>query len=245
MNKKEELIPIGIASSVASESGFNWMKTVEIANKLDVSVLQLHLSQYCPEFDWDTNLADFNQVYMHLPANFYHSNPFINSIKTLSNKPLLIQHECYLNQKDVLFFKKYQFFLGFENDPNNNLNNYFKQIKKLYSEDINLSAVLDLPRFFQQFQIKYKEKEIYNYIIQILEWCKDINIPVIIHAIDIDDYNAEPSKWVPIFEGILPWKNLLFYVVEKSIPVQSIIFEYEDVVNTEKSVYSLREWFKK
>lgn len=245
LNKKAERIFLGIASSVAKASGFNWLKTIEIANKLNVSIIQFHLNQFYPEFDWETNLRRFEKIYIHLPVNFNNAHPFINTVKTFSKKPLLIQHERYFAQNDIFFFREYQFPLGFENDQNDNYGGYFKQLNTLYSAGINLTAVLDLPRFFYQFSNNYTENDIYNYILDILNWCKDNNISVIIHAIDIVNYHPHHSNWVPIFQGFLPWNDFLSYILKEFIPVQSIIFEYENIANTVKSVYALREWFKK
>jgi len=245
LNKKEERIPFGIASSVAATSGFDWMKTIEIANQLEVSDIQFHLNQYNPSFDWDGNLSSFNDVYVHLPPNFKFSHPFIKSVGRISNRPFLIQHERYLNQEDITYFKEHQLPLGFENDQNNNLNAYFDRLKQLSLSGLNLSAVMDCPRFYHQFYQHHSEEEILNQIISIFEWCKENQIPVTLHVIDIANYNQDHSNWVPIFDGILPWDNILSYVLESLIPVKSIILEYEDEANTEKSVYSLREWFKK
>lgn len=246
MNKREELIPIGIASSVTKTSSFDWMKTIEIANELDITVIQLHLNQFNPEFNWQMNLAErFNQIYIHLPANFNNSHPFIDYINKISSVPLLIQHEQYLSKSDISFFLDTRISLGYENDQQNNLYAYFDQIKDLDSMGINLSAVIDLPRFYHQFFNKLTEQEIYNHLVNILKRCKCLKIPVIIHAIDIADYQPNHANWIPIFEGILPWERFLSFLIEKSIPVKSIIFEYEDELNTKKSVYSLREWLSK
>jgi len=246
LNNKEDRIPIGIASSVAGSFGFDWKKTVDIAYKLEVSVIQLHLNQFNSTFYRQINLEGrFNQVYMHLPAGFIHSHPLINSFQNTSNTPLLIQHQCYLNEDDINFFFEHRLPLGFENDQQDNLNTYFNQLKKLVSAGLNFSGVIDLPRFYHQFYHKHKEVDIFNHILKILLWCKTSKIPVIIHAIDIADYQRDRDNWVPIFKGILPWKKILTFLIEESIPVRSIIFEYEDVPNTEKSVYFLREWFKK
>ncbi len=234
-----------MASSVAKASGFNWMTTIEIANNLDVSVIQFHLNQFYPGFDWKTNLESFDQIYMHLPVNFNHDHPFINVTKTLAKKPMLIQHERNLTEKDIIFFEKYNFPLGLENDQDDNYDGYFEQLITLYSAEINLIAVIDLPRFFHQFNSICKEKDIYNYILDILNWCKDSRIPVVIHAIDIANYNPHHSNWVPIFKGLLPWDDFLTYIIKEFIPVQSIVFEYEDVANTEKSIYFLKEWFER
>jgi len=244
--KREKFIPIGIASSVAKASGFDWMKTIEIANKLNVSVIQLHLNQFKPEFNWQLNLAErFKQIYIHLPADFNYKHPFVASLKNIPNSPLLIQHERYLNRDDIDFFIASRLPLGFENDQQNYLYGYFDQLKKLHYLGLNIAAVIDLPRFYHQFIGKQDEKEIYNHILNVLTWCKSLQISVIMHTIDIADYQPKQASWTPIFEGILPWKEVLTFSIKESIPVKSIIFEYEDFPNMEKSICLLREWFEK
>lgn len=245
MNKREDRIPVGIATSVAGAFGFDWMKTIEIANNLNVSILQFHLNQFDPKFNWKTNQESFDQIYMHLPIDFHHDHPFINATKKHSKKPMLIQHERYLTEKDIIFFKKYNFPFGLENDQDDNFDGYFEQLITLYSAEINLTAIIDLPRFFYQFKSIYKEKDMYNYILDILNWCKDSRISVVIHAIDIANYNPDHSNWVPIFEGLLPWDDFLAYTIKEFIPVESIVFEYEDMANTKKSIYFLRKWFER
>lgn len=108
---------------------------------------------------------------------------------------------------------------------------------------LNLNAVIDLPRFYHQFNQQYNENEILNNIQDILLWCRIHKMPVIIHAIDVSDYSYNHNEWVPIFKGILPWKYILSFLIDESIPVKSIIFEYEDIDMSKKSVYSLRQWF--
>ena len=245
MNRGGERIPIGIASSVAAAYGFDWNKCFEIANQLDVNTVQLYLNQIDPEFDWGTNQSSYQQIYVHLPPEFNHSPPFINSIIKLSSIPVLIQHERYLHSEDITFFREKQLPLGFENDQDSDIHAYLTSLKQLSDIGLNLTAVVDFPRFYHQFNKKHSEDIIYNQSIEILEWCKNNQIPIIIHAIDISNYNPDHSNWVPIFSGILPWERILTFAIEESIPVKSIIFEYEDITNTEKSVYSLRQWFKK
>ena len=246
MSSREEFIPIGIASSVAKASGFDWIKTIEIAEKLSLQVIQFHLNQYKPEFNWQNDLIRrFEQIYIHLSAELSYSHPFINLIKESPNKPLLIQHQRFLDQEDISFFIKNSFLLGFENDNRSKLNDYFYQLQKLHSTGLNLSAIVDLPRFYHQFQNNHKEDEIFNHILKILKWCKTNEIPIVVHAIDIADYQSDYDNWVPVFEGILPWNDFFSFIIEDKIQIKSIIFEYEDVPNTEKSVYSLRKWFDK
>lgn len=245
LNKWEEQIPIGIASSVAASHGFSWHKCIEIAIQLNISVIQLYLSQFEPEFDWHINQSKFQQIYLHLPPDFNQSHPIINSFKNLHNMPILIQHKQYLQKKDIAFFKERQLPLGFENDQDNVINGYHKSLKTLMDIGLRITAVIDFPRFFHQFYKKHSEQVIFEHVIDILLLCKNNNIPIILHAIDIANYDPGHSNWVPIFSGILSWTKLLTFVLEESIPVKSIVFEYEDIKNTEKSVYSLREWFKK
>jgi hypothetical protein len=243
LNKSEELIPIGIASSVTSSSGYNWKKTIEIAKQFDISILQFHINQFDSKFEWQKNQSKFKQIYLHLPPEFDYLHPSILPIKKLKTFPILIQHERYLQKKDIAFFIEMNLPLGFENDQANELNTYFNSLKSLLAKRLNLTSVIDFPRFFHQFHEKYSEELIYNQIINVLKWCKDNQVPVILHAIDIANYNPARSNWVPIFRGILPWTKFLTFILEESIPVKSLIFEYEDIINTEKSVYSLREWF--
>ncbi|MEJ2544301.1 MAG: hypothetical protein P8Y99_09555 [Calditrichaceae bacterium] len=215
MNKREELIPIGIASSVAKTSNFNWMKTIEIVLDLDISVIQLHLNQFKFDFDWQMNLAErFDQIYMHLPNNFNHSHSFIDYITKLSNAPLLIQHEQYLKKNDIDFFLDTQLSLGFENDQQDNLYGYINYLTELDTMGMNFFAVIDLPRFYHQFYNKHTIQEIYSHVLKILKRCKSFNIPVIIHAIDITNYQADQTSWVPIFEGILPWDGFLSFLID-------------------------------
>ena len=245
LNREEELIPIGIASSVVSAFDYDWMKTIEIAGQLDVSVVQFHINQFDPEFSWEANQSFFQQLLVHLPPEFNHSHPIIKSINKISHIPILIQHERFLQQENISFFKEHQLPLGFENDQGDNIDGYLICLKDLAGIGLNLTAVIDFPRFYHQFYKKHSEEVIYDQIIEVLEWCKYHQIPIIIHAIDIANYNPDHSNWVPFFDGILPWERILSYICEKSFPVKAIVFEYEDITNTEKSVYSLKEWFKK
>ena len=239
-----DLIPIGIANSVFKTTDYDWIKTIEFANQLKISILQLHIGQFDPEYNWSIKICNFSEVYLHLFTDTNCSQLPLETINRNLKTPILIQHERYIQLKDIEFFKNNQLSLGYENDQDKLLGDYFSSLNDLHRHKLNITAIIDFPRFFHQFLAKHSEQDVYNQIINILIWCRDNHIPVILHAIDINDYDPHVSKWVPLFSGILPWNKFLKFVLNESIPIKSIIFEYEDTINTEKSVYSLREWFK-
>ncbi|MEJ2055596.1 MAG: hypothetical protein P8X42_16905 [Calditrichaceae bacterium] len=240
----EDRIPVGIASSVLAIENYNWKNTSQLARKLNVSIVQLHLNQFDSLSGLMQIQKKFSDVILHLPTKLNYNHPLILNFNKSSSIPILIQHDKYLDNKTIDFFIKNQFTLGFENDRERDIDAYLSRLSYLKSLGLKLKAVLDCPRYFHQFYKEAKPEIITDKILHILNWCKHHNTEIIIHAIDVKSFNPDKSNWTQILTGIIPWKHLLEIVINRAIPVRSIIFEYEDIDMTEKSVYSLRQLFQ-
>ena len=244
-NRNEDCIPLGIASSVAYTYGYSWQKTLELAKKLNLSVIQLHINQFEPDFNLQLKTETFDQLYVHLNSEFNYSHPFITNIGKYSRLQALIQHEKYIKDGDINFLSRHHLPLALENDNGEKINGFITKLESLMRSELDLHVVIDYTRFVHQFHNRYSLNDIFEHVVDILNLCKVQNIPVLLHTIDISSFDPHSSNWLPVFEGLVSWDKLFSFVIESSIPVKAVIFEYEDFSNTEKSVYSLREWFKK
>ncbi len=239
---------IGIASSIACQFNFNWQKTLHFAKELNVSIIQLFLppiallKQYVNEIESEAD--NISELYFHLPKpkQAEEISDYYKQLKLRKSVDLIIQHEKFLDGKTLNYIEENKLPFGLENDQTNNINSYLERLDELKNINIDLTAVIDVSRFYLQYHERFSAKEIYNEIIKILDYCDKQSIPVVFHVIDHVDYEAERNSWTALFSGIIPWKNIFNYAFEHNIFVKSIIFEYEDFHKTKVSVDLLRNW---
>jgi len=225
--------------------GYDWTKTAVLAKELNLPVLQLHLNQFESLSVFNKILNDFNDVYLHLPPVVDFKHPLISNPDYLTSISALIQHDQYFDDTHIKYFQKNRIKPGFENDRENEIDTYIKRLKKIHFSGLALTAVLDCPRFYHQYHTVFLPDQILNRIIHNFIWCKNHNLEIVLHVIDVKDFTPDKSNWVSIFNGILPWEKILSFIIAESIPVRSIIFEYEDIDMTENSVYCLKQWLNK
>jgi hypothetical protein len=248
-NKQVE-VRLGIASSIAKESGFSWEQTIADADRLGVSLVQLYLP---PEPDSIQNymqLLDASayagfSCYFHLPdsVNSNQLKRYQQNLGQHSKSALFILHEKYFSDNLLDVLLEQQLMIGIENDaPGPEIDLYLKRLSQLNKYGINLTVVFDYSRFYAQFYEKYGTAKIAERSAEIIRFCRDHYVPLVLHVIDHWDVKAQRENWTVLFDGRLPWKKLIKNALDKAPVLKSLVFEYENYNHTEQSIWELGKW---
>jgi len=229
------MIDLGVATSIAKENNFSWQDTVDFTLRYNLNTIQFYNTHnnILPKI---SNISNFKNIYLHLPIEYDLKLEelilFATEFKKIYNSSNLIIHQKeYLSFQEtneiIGKFNKAGFFVGIENEGNEDLRSYNNLIQYLSKNKSNFFVVPDIHRLYFNYVKNYSEKEIYNEICEILDLCKVIGSKIVLHVIDSISYKSNRNDWVAMFRGILPYSNLLKYISEKRIDIESMIFEYE------------------
>ncbi|GEM_PF-4815481 len=245
-------VRLGIANSIASKNNFDWLTTIRYAKELALSLIQFYISQkelassfQEIRFRWnfDTN------AFFHLAkgADSRQLEDSFRFITGLSVHPVILSHEVDINKEVLKKFTSSNGIFAIENDTSDrlNLNTYFNLIQQLPSiikSNRIYFAVLDIPRFFNQYASHFSIEEISETIKNTLKYVQRNNIPIIFHMIDVKSVSAGREDWTALFQGCLPWDEILSYALSIRCPIKAFIMEYEDFSLTRESIYNLKKW---
>lgn len=134
------------------------------------------------------------------------------------------------------------------------LENFYKSTDELsvisntakYNLLLNLSAehefhlypVIDLPRLFIKAIAENTDPLILTKMI--LANIAILPYPIILHMIDVKNNSQERDTWVPLGEGLLPYKEMLKLIRESEIEIHHAVLEYESKELADKSLNFLR-----
>jgi len=243
------MIDLGVATSIAKENNFSWQDTVDFALEHKLNTIQFYVTQnsILPQI---SNASNIKNIYLHLPIDYdLKINELILFAKDYrklykSNKLIIHQKESLSSQQTHEIISKYYhvgFLVGIENEGNEDLRSFQKLIQYLSKNKSKFFVVPDIHRFYFNYQINYSENEIYNEICKIFNLCKVFGSRIVLHVIDSISYKSNRNDWVSMFKGIIPYSNLLNYISEKRIDIESIIFEYESYNPVIKSLDNLKK----
>ena len=244
------MIELGVATSVAKDNHFSWQDTVDYALNQNLNSIQFYVPQNknLPQI---SSPANFKNTYLHLPIN-YDSNLkelilFATEFKRNynSNKLIIHQNESLSFQDTNEIIEKINwagFLVGIENEGSENLNSFFELIEYLSKSDSKFYAVLDIHRFYFNYCAKYKEETIFKVICQLLDFCSKSKLNIVLHVIDSKLFKSNRDDWVPMFEGIVPYSQLLKYISDIQINMESLIFEYESYDSVTNSLENFKKF---
>ncbi len=135
------------------------------------------------------------------------------------------------------------------------LENFYKSTEELsvisnsvkYNLLLNLSAehefpvypVLDLPRLFIKAIAENTDPLILTKML--LANIALLPYPLILHMIDVNNNSQERNTWVPLGEGLLPYKEILKLIHESEIEIHHAVLEYESRELADKSLNFLKK----
>jgi hypothetical protein len=245
------MIDLGVATSIAKDNQYSWQDTVNFANSLDLNTIQFYVprNKIIPKI---SNIENFNNIYLHLPNDYYTylnesvsgSTNFVKLYK--SNKIIIHQNESISNKKYLDLIKNSNqagLLVGIENDGGKDLYSYSELIKYLNTSEIKPFAVIDVHRFFHDYFNKYKEDFILDEILKLLVLCKRNNINIVLHIIDSKSFNSDHNMWVPFLNGSIPYSRIFEFISNKNIIIESLVFEYESKGLVLTSVKNFKKYY--
>jgi hypothetical protein len=244
------MIDLGVATSIAKDNHFSWQDTVDYARKQNLNSIQYYVPQN-KILPITSNLANLENTYLHLPIDYDSKTEelilFSKDFKSNynSNKLIFHQKESLVFQKTKEVIEKFNqagFLVGVENEGSKDLNSYYELVNFLSESNVKFYAVLDIHRFYCNYSDKFENELIFEMICKLIDFCSKSGIKIVMHIIDSKSFKINRDDWVPLFEGIVPYPQLLNYISKMKITIESIIFEYEATAPLTNSLENLKNF---
>lgn len=254
---------ISYASSISADKNYDPMDTLQYCKENSISLSQLYMDQSLTDdavkvkslrkFARENNI----RLTCHAPKE-------LNSqlIDTSILKPI---KKLLKNEDDKIIIVHFdedtavdEAMVTIESLTSNGftvgLENFYKAQDELsvilntakYNLLLNLSAehefdvipVLDIPRLFIKSIAENTDPLILTKTI--LANISLLSYPLILHIIDVNNNSQDKSTWVPLGEGLLPYKELLDLIRKSDIEIHHAVLEYESKELADKSLAFLK-----
>jgi len=247
------MFDIGIATSIAKHKNYSWSYTAKCANTLNVTSVQLYLpsDNIIPDI---RNTKNYSNRYLHLPNDYFIKiSTYLDCIKIFQKRykssKIIIHQNDNLNKDQyseiISLFNKNSIMVGMENESYTEIDTYLDLVESLSKANDNVFAVLDVHRFYHNFHGRFDRLKITNAIMTFIDFCAKNQLKVVIHVIDSISYDSDRKKWVPVFHGIVPYKEIFNYLLKIELPIESIILEYESMENIIESINNINSFLLK
>jgi hypothetical protein len=244
------MIDVGVATSIAFDNQYSWQDTYDFAITNQLNSIQFYVT---PDYRLPiiSDFKHFKNIYLHLPIDYdvrvKDLMLFINNFVTKyhSKKLIIHQKEGLTFQKQASIIREYyenKLLVGVENEGQQDLGIFLDLIQFLNQTGIKFFVIVDIHRYFFNYIDKYEDKEIFLMILETLDYCKNNNLPIVLHVIDSMSFKGDRQDWIAILEGIVPYRQLFKTILKKKIDIESIIFEYENYQHVKKSLDNLKKF---
>jgi hypothetical protein len=103
----------------------------------------------------------------------------------------------------------------------------FREAKE---RDLELCAVLDLPRLFDAELGLVETGAAVRLVDEVVSCLDELDVATLLHLIDSSSFDLERSNWCSLGRGIIPYEALLEQIFASSCRIDAVIFEYEDKI---------------
>lgn len=254
---------ISYASSISADSKYDPFDTLEYCKQNSIKLSQLYMDQTltedAPRVKKLRKFASENNIRLtcHAPKELNSSlidTSILKPMKKLlkdQEKKIIIVHfdeETAIDEAMITIesLSNNDFTVGLENfykaqDEISVISNTAKYnlLLSLSAEhEFDIIPVLDLPRLF----IKGISENTNPLLLTktILANIALLPYPIILHMIDVNNNSQERDTWVPLGEGLLPYKELLTLIRNSEIEIDHAVLEYESKELADKSLSFLR-----
>ncbi len=254
----ENQIPFGIASSVSANLDFDPLDTLAFARHHRFGSVQINLSeQDLQNASLKKVLQSSNDISHRL---FFHSrsrlnNRFLKSryadqlqrfLEAVGENHFILHFDEQVHVEEacrvvrILSEQGFQIYLEnyFESSGHDasekNLKKYLALFTLLNSGKNVLWPVLDIVRFFDPERC-FTQRESLTWCYQLFNYFANRNQPILLHLVDVHDLSQSHKRFCAVMEGQLPYAELFRFLHKNRIPIQSMIFEFEDKLNPLRS----------
>ncbi|MEJ2049596.1 MAG: hypothetical protein P8Y60_07110, partial [Calditrichota bacterium] len=254
------IVPIGIANSVSANFGYDIFDALKYKELSNFDLIQIYLSKDILEnkdtlnklYDY-LHESDGSTAYFHaegfLNREFLqseYSNCLFDFILRFEGSKLILHFDekaqledlleiiSELSEKDSrLYLENFFQFTGKIN-AEKNIRKYLALFTLANSQQLHLSPVIDIPRFFNA-ALQFKAEEALQWCFELLNYFGNRGILMLLHLIDAFNSTQERNSYCSIGEGYIPYDNILKFMVKTRAPIEGIILEFEDKINPLKS----------
>lgn len=122
-----------------------------------------------------------------------------------------------------------------------NHNAYTQVFHRAKEKNLKIIPVIDFPRLFikplfQNIDALFMTK----ILLHDLSLATD---EIFLHIIDFAKHTQKRDEWLPVMEGIMPYKDIFSYLEKYKFQVLSAILEFENLEIGTKSIKTLSDFF--
>ncbi|RMG64390.1 MAG: hypothetical protein D6715_09850 [Calditrichaeota bacterium] len=254
----ENQIPFGIANSVSANLDFDPLDTLAFAKHHQFAHVQIFLkeeevSNAGLKKALHSNNGDFQSLFFHAHGRL--NMQFLQSryaIKLRSFLEAIDQRRCILHFDEQvpvdeactvvhkLSDQGFQIYLEnyFDGEgqaqAEKNLKKYLALFTLLNSGKHLLWPVLDIARFFHP-KLCFTQQQALTWCFQLFNYFSNRQQKILFHLIDLKEPSQERKRFCAVLEGVLPYREIFRFMHKNRIPMQSLIFEFEDKLNPLRS----------
>jgi hypothetical protein len=255
---------LAVASSVSADRGFDTLDAVEYAIDNKFKGFQAYINQQIVN---DAKLRvevsslcrdKYLRLVAHAPGTLNWDNVSDVSVNSatkhllaLETRVLVVHHfdetvglkkalEClmYLCDQGITTCLENFFMLGKETSEKCFMD-YLFLLTKAKALSIDFVPVLDIPRIYDaKVHLAHLAQKLLEEAFNVF---KSIEIPIILHLVDMHSGSQERNSWCPVGQGIIPYVDIFGQMSQRKISIYMVILEFEDKVNPVKSKRFLKE----
>lgn len=122
-----------------------------------------------------------------------------------------------------------------------NHNIYTQVIHRAIEKNLNIVPVIDFPRLF--IKPLYETIDALFMTEVLLHDLSLATDEIFLHVIDFAKHTQKRDEWLPVMEGIMPYKDIFSYLEKYKFQVLSAILEFENLEIGTKSIKTLSDFF--
>jgi hypothetical protein len=243
---------VGIASSIARKQDYSWEYTIDFCARHNLRLIQFYWQNPIPRIK-KLETLDIPQRYLHLPvkADITMSFPEFSALCAdfseyyKSNNLIMHQQRAPIidgvDAKLISQLNELQFRLGLENDDSKSLTGFQSGLDFCCRRNFRIFTVFDIHKFFHRFYRTHTVEQIVQACADTLLYCRKLNLTMLLHIIDSHSFDAGRDSWCPVFDGVIPYRQIFELIKTSQVCCEGIILEYEDELMAAESLRRLNE----
>ena len=259
---------IGIATSFFAHDKFNSKNTLSYAKEQNINWVQLFLSDYYEENP--EKIIELQKIAEKNKAKIIYHSPYLLNLASQDEKHAknlclffpenqkkyavfhFDENETIENAlKTISFYNSFDIIVCLENFYKlktkdgfiKNQNTYTQVIHRAIEKNLKIIPVIDFPRLF--IKPLYETIDALFMTEVLLHDLSLATNEIFLHLIDFAKHTQERDEWLPVIEGIMPYKDIFSYLEKYNFQVLSAILEFENLEIGTKSIKTLSDFFNK